>query len=253
MDRKQQDVIEQVIRSALDKAERIWTNHGLALDEQFRADSVNKREVVPSNIPGHAVVRSGDEKVGTFIALAADMRDSSQHLNCAIAGCKASELERVFYETSALLPALARTIEIHGGAVTEYLGDGILAFVELDESNRESSIRAAYRAARDCLETTLPIVNIALCERYGLPALKVGIGLAMSKGVVSLVGIPGNSHPKVVGRCVYFATKLSAGINEVVVDKALREAWPRSNEGTLRFERCRRRDVDGHIVFRDES
>jgi len=39
---------------------------------------------------------------------------------------KVSQLQRIFYETSALLPAMAKLIFFENGSVTEYLGDGVL-------------------------------------------------------------------------------------------------------------------------------
>lgn len=246
--------ISDIVDGALDRAERIWRKHGSALDEAlFRADSVDsiaKRESMPSRIPGQQEVESGKEKVGTYIALVADMRGSSTHLLTAIAQTKATELERVFYETSALLPALERTIQYNRGAVTEYLGDGVLALFEVDEEDEQRTIRASYAAANDCLGDTRDIVNVALEDRYELPPLDIGIGLAMSRGVVSLLGLEGNSHPKLTGRCVYFATKLASGRNEIFVDKRMRTAWPTSKRGLLSFEKCVRRGVDGYLVSR---
>jgi class 3 adenylate cyclase len=168
----------------------------------------------------------------------------------AIAQNPVSELRRVFYETSALLPALERTIQFEAGEVTEYLGDGVLALFAVNDGEAEATIRASFRAAENCVGDTRGIVNVALKERYGLPPLQVGVGLAMSKAVVSLVGLEGNRHAKATGRCVYFATKLSAGVNEVVVDAVLRGAWPKTKGGGLRFQPTVRRKTDGFVVAR---
>ncbi len=249
--------VKSIVHSALEKAERIWGRHGLSLDEALhaRADSagIAKRERVPARIPGHNTVEEGQERVGTFIALVADIRESSNHLMSRIAAAKATELERVFYETSALLPALERTIQFENGAVTEYLGDGVLALFSVDERDRQRTVKAAYAAAENCLGDTRHIVNEALNDRYDLPPLNLGIGMAMSKAVVSLVGIEGNSHAKVIGRCVYYATKLSSGKNEIVVDDGMDAAWPVSENGTLRFKKQTRRGVEGYLVTRSSE
>lgn len=246
--KNEKEEIRLIVERALDRAEFIWGRHGIALDEQYRADSVAKRERVLSRIPGQKEVEAGKEQVGTYIALVADVRESSKHLMTAIANTKASELERVFYETSALLPALEKTIQFQGGAVTEYLGDGLLALFAVNESDKGKTVRAAYGAAKNCLGNTRTIVNEALQCRYRLPPLDFGIGLAMSRGVVSLVGLDGNSHAKVTGRCVYFASKLAGGRNEIVVDEHMDTAWPTSKGGRLRFERCHRRGTPGYVV-----
>jgi class 3 adenylate cyclase len=255
LDDEQRQEVTALVNWGLDRAERIWDKHGFALDEArayTRADSADlaKSERVLSRIPGHKHVESGNEKVGTFVALAADMRDSTTHLLCAIAEAKVSQMQRVFYETSALLPALERTIQYEEGAVTEYLGDGVLALFEVDESDKESTVRASFRAADNCIGDTREIVNEAIEDRYRLPPLNIGVGLAMTKAVVSLVGLEGSSHAKAYGRCVYSATKLSSGINEITVDEYVKAAWPVSKAGLIHFERRTRRKVDGYVVSR---
>jgi class 3 adenylate cyclase len=250
-DKKQE--VSLIVDRALDKAERIWGKHGLALDEAIRADSVLAKggERVSSRIPGQKEVEAGKECVGTFIALVADIRGSSNHLLVRIGDAKATELERVFYETSALLPALERTIQFNDGAATEYLGDGLLAFFEVDEADKETAVSASYAAAKNCIGDTRNIVNQALKSRYSLPPLDIGIGMAMSKAVVSLVGIEGNSHAKVTGRCVYYATKLADGKNQIIVDEWMDAAWPTVKGGGLQFElRTRRGGVKGYLVKR---
>jgi class 3 adenylate cyclase len=252
-DDKYQEV-RLIVDQTLDKAERIWGKHGMTLDEAHfaRADSdvLAKRERVPSRIPGQKEVEAGKERVGMFIALVADIRDSNKHLMSAVAGTKASELERVFYETSALLPALERTIQYEMGAVTEYLGDGLLALFEVNEADKETAVRASYSAAKNCLGDTQDIVYQALKSRYNLPPLDIGVGLAMSRAVVSLVGIEGDSHAKATGRCVYFATKLASRRNEIIVDDRMEDSWPSSKGGRLHFERSRKRGVDGYLITR---
>ena len=251
-ERKQE--IASIVGRALDKAERIWNEHGLSMDEATRADSAGiiKRERVPSRIPGHSTVESGNEGVGAFIALVADIRESSKHLRQAIGKpAKVSLLQRLFYETSALLPALECTIQYEGGAVTEYLGDGVLALFAVDDDDEKSAIYAAYDAAENCLGDTLAIVNDALGKRYDLPPLRFGIGMALGKAVVSLMGLEDNSHAKAFGKCVWDATNLADGENEIKVDEFLHCAWPTRRGGLLGFRKKKGRgDVEGYVVSR---
>jgi class 3 adenylate cyclase len=251
-ERKQE--ITSIVGRALDRAERIWNKHGLAMDEATRADSAGiiKRERVRSRIPGHSTVESGNERVDTFIALVADIRESSTHLRQAIGKpATASQLQRVFYETSALLPALERTIQYEEGSVTEYLGDGVLALFAVDGDDEKSAIYAAYEAADNCLGDTLAIVNDALGKRYHLPPLRFGIGMALGRAVVSLMGIEDNSHAKAFGMCVWDATNLADGENEIKVDEFLYCAWPTRKGGPLGFRKKKGRgDVEGYVVSR---
>jgi hypothetical protein len=246
--------IKGIVTSSLNEAERVWGQHGkklvrkaFALDEAYsRADSA------PSKIPGHGTVADQDEKVDTFIALVADLRDSSQHLLMAISGTNGgvSELQRVYYETSALLPALEKTIQYFDGSVTEYLGDGVLAFFKVEDGEETESVRTAYRAAYNCIDETRVIVNNELQTRYRSPPLALGVGLGMSRAIVSLVGLPAGKHPKAIGRCVYYAAKLSFGRNEVHVDDEMKRHWPSGKGGKVSFLATKHNNVSGFRVHK---
>lgn len=245
------------IDSSLDQAEKHWANGGYALVKNVAAmDSARiLNESAPSHIPGHIKVQDEETVIDEFIALVADMRDSSKHLNSAISEkiTKVTQLQRVYYETSALLPALALTVKFEGGRVTEYLGDGVLALFQVDPSERSKAIYAAHEAAANSIGKTRELVNSALSERYSLPPLDLGVGLAMSKTIVTLIGLPREKHPKAFGECVFRATKLSGGKNEIYVDKFVRGAWPKTKNGTLRFLEHSRGEVPGYLISRQSS
>lgn len=249
------DLISLVKRS-LDKAEEHWRNGGHELTESFESvEAFNQRaaDSVPSRLPGHGVVSDDETVIDDFIAFVADMRGSSKNLMCKYSEKKTSVksgLERVFYETSALLPALEMTISFEEGSVTEYLGDGVLAFFRVDRKEREKSIYAAYHAAINSISDTRKIVNEEIRNRYGLPDIDIGVGLAYSKAIVSLSGIDGNKHPKAFGECVYRATKLSSGINEVVVDHRMESLWPTSKGGKLGFRERKFGNISGYCLYK---
>ena len=251
---KQKIIIEEIINSSLDKAESTWRTGGNELRAVMESasfmDYMSKAEVVPSTIPGHPFVSDSKTVVDEFIAFVADMRKSSEHLMCAISSkiAKCSGLERVYYETSALLPALTKTIKFKNGTVTEYLGDGCLAFFNVDQENKSESIYAAYYAAQNSIGDTREIINKAIMKRYSLPPLDIGVGLSMSKALVTLVGLTGEKHPKAFGECVFRATKLSGGVNEIYTDRYLQNAWPSSKGGILRFLPKKLRGVDGFLL-----
>ena len=238
----QRQEVFKVIISSLEKAEKQWNEGGyqIARNQEF-SEGLESGNVFdssePSKIPGHETVHENKTVIDEFVAFVADMRDSSQHLLCEVSQKRAdvSRLQRVFYETSALLPALAFTVDINGGSVTEYLGDGVLALFRVDPGDRNASLYAAHKAACDSVDEVRTIVNLILKERYRLPELDVGVGLATSKALITLVGLPNNKHPKAFGECVFRATKLSVGRNEVIVDEYLRHSWPTSKNGTKKF------------------
>lgn len=254
---EQKNEITKLVEENLDRAENIWHEVGdklVKFSEAVTMDSREKFESVPSLIPGHSIVYEGKPKVETYIALVADMRDSSGHLLQAISGrtTTVSQLQRVYYETSALLPALAQTIKYKDGVVTEYLGDGVLSLFLVknidDEATRYKAIYAAYDAASNCIGDTRDIINHQLLHRYNLPALNLGVGLSMSEALVTLIGLKSEKQAKVVGECVYRATKLSAGVNEISVDEMMKKSWPKGKAGTIGFRSISRRSVNGYVI-----
>lgn len=247
--------LHDLIVKSLDDAESIWNKKGkylTAMDESVGLESselLKKSESARSFIPGYPLVSSDQNEVSTFVALVADMRKSSDHLLCDYKHAKVSMLQRVYYETSALLPALALTIGYENGAVTEYLGDGVLAFFKVDEENSSIAIRAAYRAARDSIGICRTLVNQELNNRYDLPSLDLGVGLACSPALITLVGLNGAKQAKAFGECVFRATKLSQGNNKIYVDAKLEAMWPTSNSiGGLKFRKKEINGVDGYLI-----
>ncbi|WP_322005159.1 hypothetical protein [Paraburkholderia tropica] len=68
------------------------------------------------------------------------MRGSTRRLNTHIANAKVNGLQRVYIETSALLPAIAVTCGLEDGMVTEYLGDGCLTLFRVNKDDRVASV-----------------------------------------------------------------------------------------------------------------
>ena len=248
--------IQKIVNESLDKAEQHWKDGGYLLEEKTAGlEDMNleaKRESESSEIPGYPVVQDDETKIDEFIALVMDLRDSSEHLRQEISAkiSSVSRLQRVYYETSALLPAVEQTIVFGKGSVTEYLGDGVLALFQVDKDDNHKTIREVYSVSKNIMDETLSIVNKILYDRYGLPPLEIGIGLSMSKALVTLVGLSGNKHPKAFGNCVFKATKLSSGRNEILTDEWLKKSWPTSSGGRLKFKAKKVKDVDGYLIER---
>jgi len=251
MNALQEEELEQAVDIALSKAEAKWKGGGHVLQKSSTYnDSVKSyvQEQKESSIPGHPFVSDEGIVIDKFIAIVADMRDSSKHLQSVTSHKKAdvSDIQRVFYETSALLPALSMTINFQGGAVTEYLGDGVLALFKVDQDNPNTAMYAARRAAQDIIRTTRNIVNSALNEKYRLTPIDVGVGMAASKAMVTLVGAEIDKQPKVFGECVFRATKLSIGRNVIYTDKILKQMWPTGKGGKVVFNHKKFGDLDGY-------
>ena len=250
---EQEKLIRIIIHESLDKAEKHWDNGGyqLAENRQSGIENFNKSmDYEPSKIPGHSIVQDEETVIDQFIAFVADMRDSTQHLMCEISSKRArvSGLQRVYYETSALLPAIAKTVKFESGNVTEYLGDGVLALFKVDQNDPSTAIYSAHDAARNAIGDTRNIVNEILYERYLLPNIDLGVGLAYSKTLVTLVGLGGEKHPKAFGECIFRATKLSGGKNEIYTDIHIKGMWPTSKSGRITFRSKKLSNVEGYLI-----
>jgi hypothetical protein len=249
MNIEEQKIIEGLINSELDKAEKTWKQVG----HEFVFEGMRQKNVlfsearVETQIPGFPFLEDGVPKVDDFIAFVFDIRNSTEHLLVAIKA-KASQLERVLYETTSVNTLGSFVIEKRGGGITEFLGDGFLA---LFKSQEGKDVYPAHNAAKDCLEG-MEIVNKILQDRYELPPLNVGIGMAYSKAIVTLVGTENNLHPKAIGECVYRASKIACGHNQILVDEKLRLFWPKSDGGSLKFNMANHKNSNEVAAYKIE-
>ena len=218
----------------------------LAEDTGFR-----KMAKALTQIPGHEILPDDVNVLDDFVVFTADMRHSTKHLMVAESRLKpgVTPLKRVFIETSVLLPTLAEIVSLGNGKVTEYLGDGVLAFYRVPDGQDSKVIGEAHRSAEKCLECVVDIVNPKLEALYGIPPMEIGIGLARSQAIIRLIGLKSHRVPRVFGKAVFYASKLSCGINEIYLDDNAHAMWPKVKDGekpVVRFSKKRVRDHDGH-------
>lgn len=162
-------------------------------------------------------------EVKDFIAIVCDIRNSTQRLN------DEDGIKRVFFETSALLPVIDETITFFGGKVTEYLGDGVLGFVQYDEDYKSEIAKKVSQLSKCCISLSLDVVHQALKEKYEDDSLelKIGVGVALSPALVRVVN---DYHVKAFGQCVWRASKLSCGSNEILVDEEFKKIYGSESE-----------------------
>lgn len=239
--------LKGIVNQSLNRAEELWGN---TFD---KALIFKEAELSRTNIPGHRYLDEKQYASDLFIALMLDMRDSKTHLRQAISAriAKVSQMQRVFYEVSALLPAMAKIIEDENGAVTEYLGDGLLALFQLSKIPKEQGpiIESTYFASNNCMIALNEVINPILSSRYSLPKIDIGIGIAFSDAIISHFGLKPNTQIKVIGECIYFASNLSKGRNEIIVHENLQRIWPKTEGGRLRFREKVFKDLKGFIVY----
>lgn len=185
-----------------------------------------------------------ESKIGDYIAIAVDMRNSTSHLTSYLNEGRVKYLERLFYETSVLLPVLTECIAYEKGSVVELLGDGVLGFFDCEDSDQ--ACYASYHAARNCIEAVEDVINPLLSVRFELPPLYIGVGLAYSKTIVSIVGTEHCRMAKAFGECVYRASKLSKGknFNNIFVSEGLKKIWPTSNHPKIKLVKLKYSEGD---------
>lgn len=234
------------INTTLDNAEKIWDEVGTEFVFESRLiKGMFSEQKVDTFIPGFPFIEEGKPKTGNFVALVLDVRDSTTHLTQAIRA-KASLLKRVLYETYAINTMGEFVITKHNGGITEFLGDGFLALFHIE---KKDDVKKSKKAAYECLQA-LNVVNEILKERYDLPPLVIGIGLAYSKAIITIMGTGNNLHPKVLGKCVYKASKIATGQNEVLYDPDLKHFWPSSKGGKLKFVEAKHRNQNELKAFK---
>ncbi len=235
----------KIVDASLDRCEELWNN-------TIGKDALVKRAALDSAIPGCPFLGENQYKSDQFVCLMLDMRDSTKHLRQAISAriAKVSLMQRVYYEVSALLPAMTRIIQDKNGSVTEYLGDGLLALFQLPQNRNEqdSILGDVITAAKRCMDGLQEVVNPVLSNRYSLPNLEIGIGLSYSDAIISHFGLHPNTQIKVIGECIYLASQLSKGRNEIIIHENLEMVWPTSKSGTLRFKMKQFKDFKGYVL-----
>lgn len=235
INKEEQNKFEKIVNSSLDKAEKLVKELNVSFDECIKVNASIQR----TNIPGYKFLGQNEYHSDDFLAFMLDMRDSFKHLTQEIRDAKVSNMKRVFYEVSALLPVLSSIVEnTNCGSVTEYLGDGFLALFQFpkDKESRDNVCVIAMETALKCFYTLDYIINPILLERYNLPELEMGIGMSFSEAIVTNFGINTNSQIKVIGKCVYDVSKLSKGRNKIILDSKLENIYPQCEEGSLCFE-----------------
>lgn len=231
--------IREAVCKALDRTDKIWSK----VKDEFKNERKTvllslTEEKIPSLLPDLEFLQTDDQKTPYYVALVLDMRKSTEHLLQAV-NLPRSQISRVMTETFAINAMGGVIVEHYKGRITEYTGDGFLAFFKVkdDESDFASVRMNAYHCADRCLEAMAKIVNPELYKRYELPAVNIGIGMAYSKAIVTVVGTKPNLQVKAIGECVFRASKISDGINKIQIDNGLRNGWPvaKNGKGAIRI------------------
>jgi class 3 adenylate cyclase len=186
----ERDALKIFAAQSLDVADERWTVASVFLDARGREISALRKKALVTPYPGLESIEPERPEVRSYFVLMADMRDSTSHLRSEPPEGASIEdgMHRLYVETFGLLPTLACHIRSRSGRVTEYLGDGVLAFIEAGDIRKSAEFSAAHRLGEECLEICNDVLNELLQDRYGLPSIEIGVGLSVGQAVVTTIG-----------------------------------------------------------------
>jgi class 3 adenylate cyclase len=96
------------------------------------------------------------------------------------------EPEMVIEIMNIYLTALTDALDIYGGVLDKYTGDGLMAFFEISESNVQADLIRSVQAASAMRDAGIAVA--AKLEAQGRQPLQIGLGMHYGEAVVGLVG-----------------------------------------------------------------
>lgn len=169
-----------------------------------------------------------------FAVLFVDMRNSTKRAQDVGA-------EKTFLTMHVFLTALLEVVKCYHGKVIDIMGDGLMVFWggrearEEDNMVKTEAIRNAGRCGRAMLKVRTDVINkIISSEKLG-NEISLGVGLTFDSVVVTKIGIHDSYDVKAFGDCINVASKYSGSYNRMKVSKKVKELWPSSKTGMLKF------------------
>jgi class 3 adenylate cyclase len=199
------------------------------LQDKKVADELRKSINEEAEIPGFETkpMKFGQFVNKEFVAMMTDIRKSTDIINRPNG---TRDMFLIFYVYSAVT---ANIVDYYNGTSTEFLGDGVINLFDTDKSLDEAFINS-IRAAREILEARTQILN-PLFLQLRLPTIDLGIGIDHGVTIVTRFGYKTDNDLKAFGSCVYNVSKLSKGINEIIISEKSKGTWPQSPDGKLQF------------------
>jgi len=111
---------------------------------------------------------------------------------------------------NALFTEMVAAVEAEGGIIRVFTGDGVMALFGAPVAHSDDPARAVL-AALDML-ARLPALSARL-EAEGLPALRIGVGIATGEVIVGRMGPDARSEYNVVGDAANLASRIE-GLNK---------------------------------------
>ena len=168
-------------------------------------------DAISDVIPGFEAdkLEFGSYDKENYAVLFVDMRRSTQ---------RAQQVgpEKTFLTMHVFLTALLEVVKHYHGKVIDIMGDGLMVFW-------------GGQAARE------EINRIVQDENLG-PAISIGVGVTFDSVIVTKIGIADSYDVKAFGDCINIASHYANEVeNKVKVSKKVKNEWPSSKGGGIRF------------------
>lgn len=139
------------------------------------------------------------------------------------------------------------------GKVIDIMGDGLMVFwggkkarIE-DNMVKTNAIQHAGLCGRDMLIVKDKVINKIISDEDLGTSISIGIGVTFDSVIVTKIGISGSYDVKAFGDCINTASHYAGqAVNKVKVSKKVKNEWPSSKGGTIRFISVK--DGDGYYL-----
>lgn len=241
--------MEQEKRTELQKLTRQYFNIALShVDRNAELSDKLKKAMnsIPLNeeaeLPGFESkpMKFGKFENREFVVMMTDIRGSTQIINSQ------NGLINMFLIFYVYAGVVAKIVDSYNGTSTEFLGDGVLNLFDTKEAGRDDALRRSIRASWDIMDARQNVLNPFFLEN-DLPQINLGIGIDHGITIVTKFGYRYDTDLKAFGRCVYNASKLCKGFNEINVSQNSQSVWPSGQGGNLQFGQAK--IIDGKYAY----
>jgi class 3 adenylate cyclase len=205
------------------------------LFESFAEQYQRKQLSLVANIPRFRALPVGYGVQVWAAILFVDLRSSSR-----LADLHGPKITYLTMHT--FLPTVARLVVECGGRLVGFRGDGLFGAFGVDDDgknpdgmNEGKEVRKAVRCGKAMLEATEEVVARILKDN-GLPQdLRIGVGIAAGKVVVTSIGLREAFEVTAYGSAVNHAAHLSGRNGDVMITANARRIYPKGKGGTMGF------------------
>ncbi len=199
---------------------------------EHRADAA-----ISDAIPGFEAdkLEFGSYDKENYAVLFVDMRRSTKRAQDVGA-------EKTFLTMHVFLTALLEVVKHYHGKVIDIMGDGLMVFWggsaarNKDNMVKSIAVQNAGLCGRDMLKIREAVINrIIEAENLG-SQISIGVGVTFDSVIVTKIGISGSYDVKAFGNCINVASHYASETeNKVKVSKKVKNEWPTSKGGGIRF------------------